>query len=182
MAKMELVNVVATGDLNRELDLDGLYQDLDLMVVDYSPETFPGIKIQISSEGATILLFKSGKFTVTGGSSQNEIRQATDSLRDRLSELGILDINENLQTKIVNLVYSGEIELNISLELLLTVLGFDNTEYEPEISPFVVYRPKNIDCVITISGSGKVVITGTTEERVAKSGLNEIERQIKKLE
>ena len=181
MVKMELVNVVATGNLNRELDLEVLYQDLDLEYVEYSPNIFPGIKIQMSSEGATILLFNSGKFTVTGASSQDEVRETADRLRDSLGELGVLDTNDKLQTKIVNLVYSGEFDLDISLELLLTALGFNNTEYEPEISPFVVYRPKDIDCVITISGSGKVVITGTTKERVAKSGLDEIERRVEKL-
>lgn len=175
---MKLVNIVATGDIRQELELNSLYEDIPLPSVDYSPENFPGLIIRDLAGSTTILIFSSGKFTVTGASSHNEMEGATDILQDSLTELGIIENNTHLQLEIVNLVYSAEVRLDIPLEALLVELGFENIEYEPEISPFIIYRPENNSCVITISDSGKIVITGVTSENTAKSVLSNFKRQI----
>jgi len=176
---MELVNIVMTGDIRHEVELSQIYKDIDLPSVEYSPENFPGLIIRDVSDSTTILLFTSGKFNITGASNQNEINNAIKKLRRKLNKIGIIDEETDLRTKIVNVVYSAEVELNISLEKLLLTLGFENIEYEPEISPFLIYRPDYQSCVVTVSNSGKIVITGVTSKNTAQSVLSKLKRDIK---
>jgi transcription initiation factor TFIID TATA-box-binding protein len=176
---MKLVNIVSVGSINRELDLEPLSQNIRFSFVDYSPSNFPGIIMRASADSPTVCLFTSGKFTITGASSRPEVEEVENSLKNELYALSIIGKDTNLTTNIVNMVYSEEIELDMNLEEVSMLLGFENTEYEPEVSPFVIYRPESSSCVITVSSSGRVVVTGVTSEETAESVLSELITLIK---
>jgi transcription initiation factor TFIID TATA-box-binding protein len=54
------------------------------------------------------------------------------------------------------------------LSALAIGLGLEQTEYEPEQFPGLVYRNPNLESVILIFSTGKAVITGSSD-------LNEVE-------
>ncbi len=81
-------NTVINGDLGIELDLDVLSIGLGLERCEYEPEQFPGIIFR-NERGATVLIFRTGKFIVTGAKSyRNAFRVAID-LYEELHSLGI---------------------------------------------------------------------------------------------
>ena len=81
-----------------------------------------------------------------------------------ISDLGLKFTTPSLEVK--NVVSVGELENNLDLNALMIALGLENTEYEPEQFPGLIYRPDSTRCVLLVFASGKVVITGgrTAEE------------------
>lgn len=72
----EVVNIVASAELNIELDLYGLAKlSRD---VDYEPEQFPGAIFKVHDPKAALLLFNSGKIICTGAKTTAEVEKAVD--------------------------------------------------------------------------------------------------------
>ncbi len=61
-------NIVIKGDLELELDLDVLSIGIGLERCEYEPEQFPGIIFR-NERGGTVLVFRTGKFLITGSKS-----------------------------------------------------------------------------------------------------------------
>lgn len=120
-----------------------------------------GASIRHQETCGTVNIFFSGKFTVTGIKSKEALQDLIAELERDLSarSAGII----KLEYQIVNKVYSLDLGDSIPLKALLALLP-EEAEFEPEISPFLVFRPEGLDCVMTISASGKSV-ANTNKER-----------------
>lgn len=81
-------NIVATSDLGLELDLDVLSVGLGLERCEYDPEKFPGVVFR-SERDATVLIFRTGKFLITGSKSYANVLQVASDLYEELQSLGI---------------------------------------------------------------------------------------------
>lgn len=172
---VEIVNILATGNLKKELNLRQLSQDIEGS--NYDPNTFPGLILQSSLPG-TVLLFRSGKYSITGCENRNEVELTETKFIKILYKLGIEPDTKKLAT-IRNIVCTGDLEIELDLSNICIKLGLETVEYEPEQSPFVIYRPPLRDCVITISSSGKVVITGITSKDQAKDSFEELRQELR---
>jgi transcription initiation factor TFIID TATA-box-binding protein len=69
----EVVNLVATANLNRALDL--FQTALKLDNVEYEPEQFPGAILRINEPKITLLLFKNGKVICAGAKREELLRK-----------------------------------------------------------------------------------------------------------
>ncbi|MDY6788857.1 MAG: TATA-box-binding protein [Candidatus Nanohaloarchaea archaeon] len=76
-----------------------------------------------------------------------------------------------------NVVASADFEKRMPLDKI--ALSIENTEYEPEQFPGLVYRIDDPDAAALIFGSGKVVCTGTTSPEDAKRAVSKIIEQLK---
>jgi len=81
-------NIVAKGDMELEFDLSVLSVGLGLERCEYEPEQFPGIVFR-SQRGATVLIFGTGKFLITGSKSYADVLQVASDLYEELQSLGI---------------------------------------------------------------------------------------------
>lgn len=81
-------NVVATGNLGTELDLNPLALAIGLEHCEYEPEQFPGL-IYRDEYGSTILVFRSGSCVITGAKSYGTIKRSILDFSDKLTALGI---------------------------------------------------------------------------------------------
>ncbi len=81
-------NIVATADLEAELNLDALATSLDN--VEYEPEQFPGLVHRMSKPKVVFLLFGSGKIVITGAKSTSDVRSAAANIAAELTRLGFL--------------------------------------------------------------------------------------------
>jgi transcription initiation factor TFIID TATA-box-binding protein len=84
---LEIQNLVCTGDLNRELNLEALSIGFGLESVEYEPEQFPGLIYKPKDSGSTVLLFASGKAVVTGVADKKTAQEAFDSIKSKVTEL-----------------------------------------------------------------------------------------------
>jgi transcription initiation factor TFIID TATA-box-binding protein len=69
--------------------------------------------------------------------------------------------------------------LNVSISLNKLVSSVENTEYEPEQFPGLVYRPTNPRAAALIFSSGKIVCTGTKSIEKAKEAMRKVVEKIK---
>lgn len=82
---------------------------------------------------------------------------------------------------IKNVVQTGDLGREVNLNALSIGLGLEQTEYESEPFPGVVYRPPDIDCVFLIFGSGKVVIPGASDVKTGTEGFEILKSLIEDL-
>ncbi len=76
MAKVEyeVVNMVASANLGKEVDLYGVAMEVDN--VEYEPEQFPGAILKLKKPAASLLLFKNGKMICTGVKNEKQVEEA----------------------------------------------------------------------------------------------------------
>ena len=79
--------------------------------------------------------------------------------------------------KIENVVAFTTLNIRISLNKLVS--SVENTEYEPEQFPGLVYRPTNPKSAALIFSSGKIVCTGTKSIDMAKHAMKKVVSKIK---
>ncbi len=85
---------------------------------------------------------------------------------------------EDLDINIVNVVAS--VTLNQKFNLLDIVKNFRNVEYNRERFPGLVFRLKRPKTATLIFSTGKMVCTGAKSEKLAKSAVNKVVRELKK--
>lgn len=174
---VDVVNVVASGSLGVELDLEAIAGDLD-EIVDYDPDKYPGAYFRFGDSAPLITLYRTGKYIVTGASSEEEAHTIRGEFLNILTDHGILLSAEDEWFQVQNYVCISEIGENVNLSALAIGLGLEITEYEPEQFPGLVYRPPDHDCVLLVFGSGKVIITGTTSIQSAEEASDSLRKHI----
>ena len=158
MADVEIVNIAASGDLGLEVDIEQLVKDVDIPVANYDPD-FNASFLRFEEEASElIILYTSGKYIVRGGDTYEILHKTHDKFLSLLRDLGI-EVGEP-EFEIKNVVCVSDLERTVDLNQLTILLGMEETEYEPEQFPGLVYRPTDSPCVLLIFATGKVVITG----------------------
>lgn len=153
-------NVVVSATLNRELPLERLAAKLER--ADYNPETFPGLILKLDVPKASALLFSSGKVICTGTKSLREARTAIDVIIKKLGAIGI-KVKGDTGIEVQNMVASGDVGGKLNLNEI--IFKFENTEYDPEQFPGLVYKLPNSHITFLLFGTGKIVITGAKSEK-----------------
>lgn len=178
---MELVNAVGGGDLQVELHLGELSQSIDTPVSRYDPEHHPSLYVKFDEEGATILIFRTGKYNIAGAKSVDELYSAHEKLIDKLLNMG-LDIPEAEQSfELRNLVFVEDIDTEFDLAELAVGLGMENSEYEPEQFPGLQLNPPEDKGLFLIFRSGKVILTGVNNEKDAESSFSMLRKRLNEI-
>ncbi len=88
--KITVQNMVATANLEGELNLNEVAMGLGLDNIEYEPEQFPGLVYRIKEPKVVMLIFSSGKIVCTGGRKTEDISVAVEKLSKELTSLGLL--------------------------------------------------------------------------------------------
>lgn len=78
----------------------------------------------------------------------------------------------------VTSVFVGTLDMNVNLEALTIALGLENTEYEPEQFPAIIYRPPQFKVTLLIFSTGKIIVGGTTNREEAESAIQHLEQEV----
>ena len=158
MWSYKVVNVVGSGDISRELDIDAVFQAVrEKIGATQVSNSIQWLKIAFRQRAGTILLYRSGKYTIMGSDSEEELFRTNETFLELCVKLDIITDTRNTSLRVSNYVYAVDIEKDVNLSHLDILLG-DEAEYEPEQFSYIVYRPSDIDCTMTISASGKCVV------------------------
>lgn len=169
---LEIVNIVATIDFDREFDLTKLSCDLN---ASYEPERYPSMVFKLK-DGGSILLPTSGKAVLTGAKSADHLSNGLNEFLFDLENLGISIQLKDSDLLIRNIVVTGRISNNkLNLPSLAIDLGLENTEFEPEQFPGLIYRLDDI--VALLYANGKFVITGSSNVE----SINSVYEELKKI-
>jgi transcription initiation factor TFIID TATA-box-binding protein len=129
---------------------------------EYNPEQFPGLVIRIKDPKTSALIFSSGNVVCTGARSMEKVHLAIKRIIESLEKINIF-IKIKPEVKIQNIVASGSIGMKLNLNVL--AMKLENTEYEPEQFPGLVYKLMEAKATFLLFSNGKVVCTGTKSEQ-----------------
>ena len=169
-AFINIENVVATGTLHQNIDLNSIVRVFP--GVEYRPEQFPGLVYRVKKPKATTLIFGSGKMVCTGSKSERQAHKAVMKVVDELNRNGIVILGKP-EIQIQNIVASVGLGGYIDLEKV--TYSLKRTMYEPEQFPGLIYRMDDPKVVILIFTTGKLVCTGAKKE-------TEVHRAVAKLQ
>ena len=93
----------------------------------------------------------------TGAKSEKQARSVVNKVVRELKNNGIIILNKP-KTVIVNMVASGDLGLQVDLEIAADVL--ENVMYKPEQFPGMVVRMSDPKVVFLVFATGKCVCTG----------------------
>ncbi len=83
-------NIVATSDLESDVNLNSIAVTLGLDRVEYEPEQFPGLVCRLQEPRVVVLLFGSGKLVCTGARRPSDVALAVEKITKELQAGGLL--------------------------------------------------------------------------------------------
>lgn len=152
--KAKIENIVSSVDLKQGIDLKKLSSRVS--EID-NPQKFPGVIYRLKEPKVSMLIFRTGKVICSGARSMDEVNAAVDSLLSKLRQAGF-NIKERPEVEVQNIVASSSLGFRVNLDLL--AMECDNTEYEPEQFPGLIFRLDDPKTVMLVFKSGKIIITG----------------------
>ena len=157
-----IVNIVVSSSLEHDIPLEKMATKLSN--TEYNPEQFPGLVIRIKEPRTSALIFGSGKIVCTGARNLADVDKSIQQIIKSLEKINV-KIKVQPEINVQNIVASGNIGLPLNLNVL--ALRLENTEYEPEQFPGLVYKLKDKGknkATFLLFSNGKVVCTGTKSE------------------
>jgi transcription initiation factor TFIID TATA-box-binding protein len=154
--KLKVQNIVATTSLGKPVSLMKLARSE--ANTEYNPEQFPGLVLRIKKPKSAVLVFSSGNLVCTGTKSIDQVREVIANVIRVLRKIGV-KVTDKPKINVQNIVASGNINLTLNLNLL--ALELENTEYEPEQFPGLVYKLNEPNATFLLFSNGKLVCTGT---------------------
>ncbi|HLD02446.1 MAG TPA: TATA-box-binding protein [Candidatus Nanoarchaeia archaeon] len=178
MAKTEIKiqNIVATASLEKEIPLIKLAEALPN--TEYNPEQFPGLVMRIKEPKTSALIFSSGKIVCTGAKSMKKVKESVNQIIKNIEKIKV-KITVDPQIKVQNMVGSGSIGIDLNLNSL--AMDLENTEYEPEQFPGLVYKLPGTRATFLLFSNGKIVCTGTKSESKLKEAVALLVENLKKI-
>jgi len=159
---VEIVNAVGSGFLKKEFDLSRIAEDLG-SVADFDPGKYPGMYVRFSEDSPLVTVYRTGKYIVTGAGSLDKLQEFNERFLDLFCDSGIIERSDVDWFDVQNLVCVEDFSQSLNLSALSIGLGLEQTEYEPEQFPGLIYRNPDFECVVLIFSTGKAVITGSSD-------------------
>jgi len=171
---LKIQNIVATTSLGKEVPLTKLAKTI--ITTTYNPETFPGLILRVKKPKSAVLVFASGNLVCTGTKSILQVKQVIEQVIKTLKKINI-KVTGKPKITVQNIVASGSI--NISLNLNFLALELENTEYEPEQFPGLVYKLIEPNATFLLFSNGKLVCTGTKNNQQLEDSMKQLIKTIK---
>ncbi|MBS3137057.1 TATA-box-binding protein [Candidatus Woesearchaeota archaeon] len=175
---IQVVNIVVSTSLEHDIPLEKMAATLSN--TEYNPEQFPGLVLRIREPKTSALIFSSGKVVCTGARSMDKVEESIKKIIKSLEKINV-KITVKPKINIQNIVASGSVGMDLNLNVL--AMKLENTEYEPEQFPGLVYKLPQAKATFLLFSNGKIVCTGTKSEdevHVAVDKLIENLRKVRK--
>ena len=170
----KIQNIVATASLGKPIPLTKLARTNPN--TEYNPKTFPGLVLRIKEPKSAVLVFSSGNLVCTGTKSTTQVKQVIREVIKQLKKINI-KITTKPSITVQNIVASGTIDLKLNLNFLS--LEMQNTEYEPEQFPGLVYKLKEPNATFLLFSNGKLVCTGTKNKKQLDFSMSQVLKDVK---
>jgi transcription initiation factor TFIID TATA-box-binding protein len=171
---LKIQNIVATTSLGKDVPLTKLAKTISN--TEYNPEQFPGLVLRIKQPKSAVLVFSSGNLVCTGTKSISQVKEVIEQVIKTLKKINVKIIDKPKIT-VQNIVASGNIDMMLNLNYL--ALELENTEYEPEQFPGLVYKLIEPNATFLLFSNGKLVCTGTKNNQQLDESMNQLIKKLK---
>ena len=173
-ADLAIQNIVATSSLGKPVSLTKLARSQNN--TEYNPEQFPGLVLRVKKPKSAVLVFSSGNLVCTGTKSVAQVKEVIEQVIKQLAKIGV-KITDTPKITVQNIVASGNIDVDLNLNIL--ALELENTEYEPEQFPGLVYKLEDPTATFLLFSNGKLVCTGTKNKQQLEDSMEQLNKNIK---
>ena len=174
--EIKVVNIVVSANLGHAIPLEKMAATLSN--TEYNPEQFPGLVIRIKEPKTSALIFSSGKIVCTGARTMANVHESVRKIIKSLEKINV-KIKGEPPVTIQNIVAAGSVGMDLNLNVL--AMKLENTEYEPEQFPGLVYKLPDQKATFLLFSNGKVVCTGTKSEEEVNKALDKLIENLKKV-
>ncbi len=171
---LKVQNIVATASLGKTVSLTKLTRTQPN--TEYNPDTFPGLVLRVKKPKSAVLVFSSGNLVCTGTKSIAQVNEVIQQVIKQLKKIGVF-VTDKPKITVQNIVASGSINLKLNLNLLS--LELENTEYEPEQFPGLVYKLDEPTATFLLFSNGKLVCTGTKNKQQLDDSINQLNKNVR---
>jgi transcription initiation factor TFIID TATA-box-binding protein len=169
-------NIVATASLGKPVSLTKLARTQTN--TEYNPEQFPGLVLRVKKPKSAVLVFSSGNLVCTGTKSLAQVKEVIKQVIKQLAKIGV-KITDKPKIVVQSIVASGSIDIRLNLNYL--ALALENTEYEPEQFPGLVYKLIEPNATFLLFSNGKLVCTGTKNKQQLDDSMKILNKNIKEV-
>ena len=173
----KIQNIVATTSLGKDVPLTKLAKTISN--TEYNPEQFPGLVLRIKEPKSAVLVFSYGNLVCTGTKSINQVKEVIEQVIKILKKINV-NVTDKPKITVQNIVASGNINMMLNLNFLS--LELENTEYEPEQFPGLVYKLENPTATFLLFSNGKLVCTGTKNSQQLNDSMNQLVSTLREAE
>ena len=174
---IKIENIVASATLGIRIPLEKMVEHIE--GTEYEPEQFPGLVYRIKDPKAAMLIFSSGKIVCTGTRSIVDVKKAVTKVAKMLRSIN-LDVPKKYKIQIENIVASAQIPVRLNLDKI--AFEVENSEYEPNQFPGLVYRMKDPKVALLLFGSGKVICTRVRKIEDVEYAMNFLFKKLKSID
>jgi transcription initiation factor TFIID TATA-box-binding protein len=171
---LKIQNIVATTALGKDVPLVKLAKTIPN--TEYNPEQFPGLVLRIKEPKSAVLVFSSGNLVCTGTKSIAQVKKVIEQVIKTVKKINV-KVTDKPKITVQNIVASGTINMKLNLNYL--ALALENTEYEPEQFPGLVYKLVEPNATFLLFSNGKLVCTGTKNNQQLTDSMEELIQVIK---
>jgi transcription initiation factor TFIID TATA-box-binding protein len=165
-AKLDLISILHVNPNISEYDPDGKFPGLVMKIETPTPRGI--IK-------GTALIFSSGKLILTGLKSESHIDIILNVIVNKVEKAHMHIIETS--SKVVNIVSSGSLHNPINLDKAIIII--EQSMYEPEVFPGLIYRMQEPKIVFILFSTGSFIATGTRSREDLKHGVKQLAERIK---
>ncbi len=174
--EIKIQNIVASSSLEKDIPLIKLAEALPN--TEYNPEQFPGLVMRIKEPKTSALIFSSGKIVCTGAKSMAKVKESVRKIIQNVEKIRV-KITVDPKISVQNMVASGSVGMDLNLNSL--ALDLENTEYEPEQFPGLVYKLPGTRATFLLFSNGKIVCTGTRSESKLREAVDMLVKVLQKV-
>jgi len=174
--KIRIENIVASATLGIEVPLEKVVSKLEGM--EYEPEQFPGIVYRLQKPKAAALIFGSGKIVCTGARNIEDVNTVFKKVISIVQSTGA-KVPRGFKMQVENIVASAKLDANLNLDTI--AFNLENSEYEPEQFPGLVYRMTDPKVAFLLFGSGKIVCTGARSVGDVEIAVKKVSKKLKEI-
>jgi transcription initiation factor TFIID TATA-box-binding protein len=173
--KVKVENIVSSITLGINIDLEKLTKTVS--GID-NPKRFPGVIYRLTDPKLSMLIFRTGKVICSGARSKADIERAVEQLLAKLKE-GKITVKDKPIVQIQNIVASASLNFRVNLDQL--AMDCEDTEYEPEQFPGLIFRLAEPKTVMLIFKSGKMIVTGAKTVQQANAAAKKTREMLQEI-
>ena len=179
MENVTVENIISYSVIADDLDINKIAEKIPGFI--YDPTEFLGLTLKLDKPNVAILLLPNGKVICTGAKKLEDIEYSIKEVANKIKNIG-LKINSKTDIEIQNIIVSTDLGKEPNLDLISKKLKPENLTYEPDKFPGLIYQMEEIDALMLIFNSGKIVCTGVKNLEDASKAIEMMKEKISSLE
>ena len=178
MTDITIENIAAYAQIANGLDIKQIAEKLPEFK--YNPDEFSGLTLKLDDPKAAILLLPNGKTVCTGAKKIEDAKTAIKNLVDKIQGAGI-KVKKKPKIETQNIVVSTDLKKELELSSISKGLLLENVDYEPKQFPGLIFKMDDIEVLLLLFSSGKIVCTGAKNLKDASNAIEMIKEKLSSL-